>query len=250
MRKLIKLVIIVCVTLLLIPTTVLVAIIGWFIWPYEYEMDLPGPRELAAISTASPVCSSGRERSYALLTDIPPIVRSAFLAVVEPDFYERPRINPFVEFAAALLGRRPRGSPMSEAIARCLIQSSTKCCKNQLDWHVATVVVLRRVESALTKDIIFELYLNETWFNRRAFGVRAAADAYFGKSLSDLALDEVAYIAALSKDPSLARRNNERGAHLRNWVIDRMENRGIISAAQAASAKQEPLQLREVSSPI
>lgn len=91
--------------------------------------------------------------------------------------------------------------------------------------------------------------MNGTWFGRGAYGASAAANAHFGKSLSDLTLEEAAYVAALARAPYSINRNNERGTERRNFVIDRMRKAGAISPEQAESAKQRPLLLREVFAP-
>jgi penicillin-binding protein 1A len=96
----------------------------------------------------------------------------------------------------------------------------------------------------LPNDRIFEIYLNEVWFGRRSHGAAAAANAYFGKSLSDLTLDEAAYLAALPRAPYSVGRDRELGIRRRNFVIDRMAEAAAVSPAQAASAKQQPLLLR------
>ena len=127
---------------------------------------------------------------------------------------------------------------------------STECCKKQIDWHIGGGVLFGRIERTLSKDTIFEIFLNEMWFGRGAYGASAAAEAYFGKSLSDLTLEQAAYIAALPRAPNRMSRNSERGIERRNFVIDRMRDAGMISPAQAASAQQQPLSLREVSAPI
>lgn len=251
MWKLLRLCIRSVLVLAVVSTVALVAMAGWSAWRLEYELDVPSRHRLAVVSAADGVCSSNGERNFVPLTAIPPMVRSAFLAAEEPDFFDRPPINPFVEFArAALFNQKPRTSSISSTVVRCLMSLSTQCCKNHVEWHVGNAVLMYRVESTLSKDLIFELYLNETWFGRRAYGAGAAARAYFGKSLSDLPPDEAAYIAGLPRVSSAVGRDQERGIRRRNLVIDRMRDAGAISPSQATSAKQQPLLLREPSAPI
>ena len=246
MRKLVG----VLISLLLVANTAMVAAVGCFVWHYEYGIGLPDRQKLVAVSAADRICSSGGERNFVPIAAVPPMVRNAFLAAAEPKFFDRPPINPFVELAGfALLGRTPRGSSISNTATRCLMSLSTECCKKQIDWHIGGGVLFGRIERTLSKDTIFEIFLNEMWFGRGAYGASAAAEAYFGKSLSDLTLEQAAYIAALPRAPNRMSRQ-ERGIELRNFVIDRMRDAGMISPAQAASAQQQPLSLREVSAPI
>jgi membrane carboxypeptidase/penicillin-binding protein len=250
MRKFLNFLIKFVVVLLLVATTALVAIVGWFVWHYEYGIGLPDRQKLLAVSAADRICSSDGERNFVPLAAVPPVVRDAFLAYEEPEFFERPPINPFVEVAGAAFFRRaPRNASISNTVMRCLMSLSTECCKKQIDWHVGGGVLLGRIEKTLSKDTIFEIFLNEIYFGRNAYGAAAAARAYFGKSLSDLTVEEAAYIAALPRAPNRMSRN-ERGIELRNFVIDRMRAAGLISPAQAESAKRQPLVLREVSAPI
>jgi penicillin-binding protein 1A len=247
MRKLVGFLI----ALLLVADTALVAAVGSLVWHYEYGIGLPDRQNLVAVSAAERICSSGGERNFVPIAAVPPVVRAAFLAAEEPDFYDRPPINPFVELAGfALFGRTPRGSSISNTATRCLMSLSTECCKKQIDWHIGGSVLFGRIERTLSKDTIFEIFLNETWFGRGAYGAIAAAQAYFGKSLSDLTLAEAAYIAGLGRGPNHFGRNNERGVERRNRVIDRMRQAGAIGSAQADSAKQQPLVLRDFSAPI
>src|SRR5690606_17290034 len=99
--------------------------------------------------------------------------------------------------------------------------------------------------AVLTKREIIELYLNEIPLGRRSFGVQAASRAYFDKDVGDLELHEMAYLAILPKAPeSYSReRNFPTAMARRNFVIDVMAENGHINAAQAASAKAEPLGL-------
>jgi penicillin-binding protein 1A len=196
--------------LLLGSAVALVAVIGLFFWRYEYEIGLPDPGKLAMVLAADPICSSGDgERSFVPLDATPPVVRKAFLASEEPDFYSRSAINPYTEIAeAALFGREPHHAMISNAVARCLLTSLNRDWSGRtFDWQISNIVLTGRVERDLPKDRIFEIYLNETWFGRRSHGAVAAAKAYFGKSLSDLTLDEAAYVAALPRAPYYGGRN-------------------------------------------
>src|SRR5262249_24612112 len=138
---------------------------------------------------------------------------------------------------------------ISVPVTRCVMVLSTGCCRTGLDWHIGNFILMWRLDRILPKSTIFEIYLNETWFGRGAYGVGAAARAHFGKSLSDLTIEEAAYIAGSARAPYLAR-NSEGGTERRNRIIDQMRDAGAVSPAQADSAKQQPLLLREPPAPI
>ncbi|CAG0905346.1 unnamed protein product [Cyprideis torosa] len=100
-----------------------------------------------------------------------------------------------------------------------------------------------RMEKALSKDQILELYLNEIFLGQRAYGVAAAALAYFNKSLDELTIEEVSYLAALPKAPNNYHpvRKYDAALERRNWVIGRMQEDGYITKAQADIAQAKPL---------
>ena len=100
-----------------------------------------------------------------------------------------------------------------------------------------------RIEQTLSKQRILELYLNEIYLGLGAYGVAAAAEAYFNKPLDKLTLPEAAFLAALPKAP-----NNynpfkfaDAAKARRDWVLDRMAEDHVITAAQAEAAKAEPI---------
>ncbi|HZV09336.1 MAG TPA: transglycosylase domain-containing protein, partial [Novosphingobium sp.] len=102
-----------------------------------------------------------------------------------------------------------------------------------------------RIESVLGKEQILELYLNEIPLGRQSFGVQAAARAYFGKDVGDLALHEAAFLAILPKAPETYSRAKfaDKAIARRNWVLEQMVKNGYISQAQADNAKAQPLGL-------
>jgi len=131
-------------------------------------------------------------------------------------------------------------------LARCLIDSSSL---RPIDRHVITAITIYRIERDLSRNAIFEVYLNEAWMGRGSHGAAAAARAYFGKPLGDLSLDEAAFVAVLAKSPTSIGRNLERDTEWRNRVLDRMVRAGTITSMQAETAKQMPLRIVEWRSP-
>jgi penicillin-binding protein 1A len=112
-----------------------------------------------------------------------------------------------------------------------------------VERKIREVLLSLRIESAYSKDKILELYLNEIYLGLGNYGVAAAALNYFDKSVHELTVAEVAYLAALPKEPSALNpfRNHDRAIERRNYVIGRMEEDGYITHAQAKEARSEPL---------
>jgi len=221
---------------------------GWLIWHFEYGIGLPTEARLTKISATEPICSVNGQRAYIPLSDTPPLVARAVIAAEDPDFYERLSINPFAELVhAALLNQRPRASNIAQSVAHCLMALSPDCCKGpSLERMFGHTFLMGRVAKVFSRERILEIYLNENYFGRGAYGAGAAASAYFGKPLALLSIDEIAFIAALPKAPGLISRRKDLAVERRNHVVERMLQSGFISAADAASAKERPLAFLEV----
>ncbi len=115
-----------------------------------------------------------------------------------------------------------------------LLSSSTATRK------LAEILLARKIESELSKDEIFELYLNKSFFGNRAYGVAAAAEFYYGKKLNELDLDEMASLAGIPKFPLSGNpiSNPERARQRRdNYVLQRMADLKFVSQAEADAAK-------------
>jgi membrane carboxypeptidase/penicillin-binding protein len=220
---------------------------GWLIWHFEYGIGLPTKARLASVSLTEPICSAGGQRAYIPLSDIPPLVAQAVIAAEDPDFYKRLSIDPFTEILyAPFLNQRPHASNVLGSVAHCLMSLSPDCCRGpSLERSFAHLVLMARVTTVLPRERIFEIYLNENYFGRGAYGVSAAANAYFGKSLGLLSIDEIAFVAALPKAPGLIGRKKDIALERRNRIVEQMFQSGFINEADAASARQRPLSFRE-----
>lgn len=230
--------------LLSVAGTGLLILEGWLIWHYEYGIGLPDKDKLAAVSQTGAACSVSDQRTYIALSEIPPLVRQAAIAYDEPDFYERLSANPFIERAlASLFDRHPRPAIISQSVTRCLMSLSPDCCRGPgLESQIGHLVLMGRVANVLSRERILEIYLNETYFGRGAYGVDAAAKIYFGKPLGLLSIDEIAFVAALPRAPAYIARKNDVAVERRNHVVNRMLLSGFINEADAASAKERSLQ--------
>lgn len=240
--------------LILFLTTLAAAITfvaGWSYGYYGARVELPPPPQLAALSATNGICRPPGARDFLTLETTPPLVRDAVLAAEDPGFFERPPTNPAYDLVRAMFDRTPRrmSVAISAPVERCLMTLSRQCWRTRLEWHICGFVVAYRMETMLSKQFIFELYLNEIHFGRGAYGVAAAANAYFAKPLSDLTVDEAAFLATLPGSPNLLTRDAARARARRNLVIDRMVAAGAVAADEAAAAKGRPLLLQTASMP-
>ena len=189
-----------------------------------------------------------RERRVFVPIDfIPKLVVQAFTSAEDRNFFNHPGIDPSGMLRAAikdigkvLQGRRPEGaSTITQQVARnFLLNSDVKIARK-----IREVVLALRIDGTYSKEKVLELYLNEINLGQNSYGVAAAALNYFGKSLNDLDISEVAFLASLPKAPSHydPRFHHEAALDRRNWVIGQMEENGYITEEQAKAAIAEPL---------
>ncbi|MFL6798496.1 MAG: penicillin-binding protein 1A [Xanthobacteraceae bacterium] len=188
-------------------------------------------------------------RLYLPIQAVPKLVTNAFVAAEDKNFYEHGGID-FSGVARATLlfvqqygsGRRPQGaSTITQQVAKNFLLT------NEVSFarKVKEALLSMKIERAFTKDRILELYLNEIYLGMGAYGVAAASLLYFDKSVHELTIAEAAYLAALPKAPNNYHpfRQRERALERRNYVIDRLNEDGYISAQDAAAAKKEPLKV-------
>lgn len=211
----------------------------YLIWHLEYQVGLP---DVARIAAAGAVCRTDKHDPYTPVAEIPVLLRKAIVASEEPEFYERPSLNPYIESAlAAVSNRKPRPSGITWGVTKCLVKLSANCCRG-LDWHLGNAYLVNRVAKAFSRDRLLEIYLNESYLGRGTYGVAAAAETYFAKPLPDLDVEEIAFLVMRARRPYASRYFD---VNSRDYIIDRMQTAGLISETQAAAAKSRPLPLND-----
>jgi penicillin-binding protein 1A len=239
-----------------------VAAIGGWIAYLHYSEGLPDYYQLASYDP--PVVSrvyagDGRllaeyaveNRVFVPITAIPKRVINAFLSAEDKSFYTHPGIDVPSLAKAAWINLLNYGRDKRPIGASTITQQVTKnfLLTNELSYgrKVKEAILALRIEKAFSKDRILELYLNQIYLGSGNYGVAAASINYFNKSLNELTISEAAYLASLPKAPNNynIKRNHEAALDRRNWVIDRMQENGVITAEEAAAAKAEPLEQRD-----
>lgn len=172
------------------------------------------------------------KRVFIPIKSMPPLVIHAFLAAEDKNFYTHPGVDPLSMLRAAVTdalhygsGRRPVGaSTITQQVAKNFLLTN----EVSLQRKVREALVAIRMEQALSKDRILELYLNEIYLGGGSYGVAAAALNYFNKSLDELTPEEAAFLAGLPKAPNNynPQRNPEAARERRNYVLDRMVEAG------------------------
>lgn len=188
-------------------------------------------------------------RVYAAIDEVPDLVKHAFISAEDKNFYTHPGVD--MAGVVKALGRyaiaRAQGRPVRLAGASTITQQVMKNFlvgdARSVERKVKEMILAVRLDGALSKDRILELYLNEIFFGARAYGVAAAAQTYFGKGLEDLTPGEAAYLAALPKAPSNLHpvRDYDYAVDRRNYVLGQMAENGYLGRDEAEAAMAEPL---------
>jgi penicillin-binding protein 1A len=231
--------------------------IAVFVW---LANDLPDAETLLVYETPLPtvvrgidgeiVHSYARERRVQLqYVDFPDQLIEAYLSAEDKTFFSHGGIDIFgtanaVFDYARKMGSGERavgGSTITQQVAKNLLLGDEYSVTRKLK----EMILAGRIEQALTKQEILELYLNEIPLGRRSFGVQAAARAYFDKDVGDLDLHEIAFLAILPKAPERYGRKGQEQAALgrRNFVLVQMEANGFISGSERRAAAAQPLGL-------
>jgi penicillin-binding protein 1A len=247
----------------LLVLTVFVALLGTgglFLALWHFGRGLPNHQQLADYQP--PVLTrvhagDGRilaefaveRRVFVPIDAIPKLVVNAFLSAEDKSFYSHPGISlPDIARAAIYNAmnrgtKRPIGaSTITQQVAKNFLLTN----EVSLERKVKEAILAVRIEQALTKDRILELYLNEIYLGQGAYGVAAAGLNYYNKPLDELTVAEAAYLAALPKAPNNYHpvRFPEAAKARRDWVIGRMREDGIIGDAEAEQARRTPFHVR------
>jgi penicillin-binding protein 1A len=186
-------------------------------------------------------------RNFISHYNMPDNVKNAFIAVEDKRFYSHPGIDIIGILRALYRNIRAKdivegGSTITQQLARMLFLQPERTISRKIKEAIITI----KIERLYTKDEILGMYLNQTYFGTRAYGIEAAARTYFGISIDDLSIAEAALLAALPRAPSLYSpfRNPERALSRRNIVLRRMLDNGFISREEHERALAESLPVR------
>ena len=233
-------------------------VLGAAMWVY-FASGLPSSQTLLAYQPplptnvrgydGTPVQTFARERRVELSFDeYPPLVVQAFVSAEDKTFFSHGGLD-YPGLTKAVFnyglstvgggGRVPGGSTITQQVAKYLLQDDEYAVSRK----VREMILAFRLESTLSKQQILEIYLNSIFLGRNAYGIQAAARAYFDKDVADLTLPEAAYLAILPKAPSNYDpvRATQKALDRRNYVLREMYNNGYITEEQWRSAAATPL---------
>src|SRR5450755_1942139 len=222
------------------------AVLGALVYIYSVTRDLPSVEALRNYQppvTTRVYAGDGtllgeyaRERRiFVPISFVPKLVTEAFTSAEDKNFYSHPGIDPSGIMCAAIKDifnvfqhkRLEGASTITQQVAKnFLLNSDVKFSRK-----IREAILAVRIDATYPKEKVLELYLNEIYLGENCYGIGAASLNYFGKSLDELDVAEVAFLAALPKAPSAydPAHNHQAALDRRNWVIGQMRENGYIT---------------------
>jgi penicillin-binding protein 1A len=189
-----------------------------------------------------------QRRLFVPLTAVPKRMIQAFISAEDKTFYQHSGLDwwgigaaviRYAEYKFTGKGQIVGASTITQQVAKNFLLTNER----SIERKIKEAILSQRIEQAFSKDQILELYVNEIFLGLNSYGVAAAALNYFGKSLDELSLEEIAYIAALPKAPNNYHpfKHAERALERRNWVLGQMRENGYIGEKEMTEAQGKPL---------
>ncbi|MGB7205446.1 MAG: transglycosylase domain-containing protein, partial [Anderseniella sp.] len=187
-----------------------------------------------------------QRRLFVPYNTIPERLVQAVVSAEDKNFFYHKGVDPealaraiIVNIQGKLSGSNRRfigASTITQQVAKNFLLTNERTITRKL----REALIALRMESSFTKEQILELYLNEIFLGQNSYGVAAASLNYFGKSLGELDLAQVAYLAALPKGPNNYHpvQHKARAIERRNWVLERMHENGYITQAEMKQAQK------------
>lgn len=192
-------------------------------------------------------------RSPIRFEDIPPDFIRALLAAEDDNFANHYGVDftSLMRAATQLLASghiQSGGSTITMQVAKNFFLTSERSFSRKIN----EILLALQIERELSKNEILELYVNKIYLGNRAYGIEAAAQVYYGKSIRDLSLGQLAMIAGLPKAPSRYNPlvNPRRSMERRDWILGRMHKLGAIDQARYEAALAEPVGARHHVQPV
>lgn len=233
----------------------IIVLSGLFILPIfiYFSKDLPDYHQLTEYDppTISRIYSSQGDlmselaierRIFKSIDEIPALVKNAFIAAEDQNYYDHPGIDIYSISRAAIqniMNAATHKNPVGgSTITQQVVKNFLLTNERTISRKIKEAILAYRINKIYSKNRILELYLNQIYLGNGAYGVTSAAMNYFSKDLKDLTIEEAATLAALPKAPSTLdpSRHKNRAKARRNWVIERMKDEGYITTEEAKKA--------------
>lgn len=202
-------------------------------------------------SDGTPMARTGWVQRQAMpLKEIPEDVRWAVLAAENESFYEDPGVS-FKGLTRALWRTLGRGDTQGgSTITQQYVKNVYLNQDQTVSRKFTEAMIALKLDNRMSKDAILEGYLNTSWFGRGTYGIQRAAQAYYGKDVSELDVSQAAFLASLLKgaglyDPTLGAANHQRAVERWKWILDRMVRIGKLSPDERAKYRTFPEPLKQ-----
>ncbi|MHA6261611.1 penicillin-binding protein 1A [Arenibacterium sp. CAU 1754] len=241
-------------TVLTLGIAMLALTVGGVFW--MYGQDLPSHESLAQYKppTISRIYSgegqiidefAQERRLFAPADEIPDLVKQAFISAEDKNFYTHAGYDMRGIVAAGVEAVRSRGNNVRGAstITQQVMKNFLLSGDRRAERKIKEIILAARLEKTLDKEQILELYMNEIFLGQNSYGVAAASQTYFNKTLSELAPHEAAFLASLPKAPSDFHpvRRKDRLLQRRNFVLEEMYENGYLSKEEYDIEVAQPL---------
>ncbi len=211
-----------------------------------YDLEFPDLSSLSTVRTADGVVLgqlTERNSMPVTLEETPDLVVAALLSAEDKAFYEHEGID-FSAIGRAAIGKLTgNSSGGGSTITQQVVKQNFLSDAYTIERKICEAAIAAEVERRYTKDQILEFWANSVFFGSNAYGIRAAANEYFGKGLEELTIAEAALLPVPIRNPTFyhPRFNPDNAMAARNRTIDRMVANGYILPADGEKAKAEPL---------
>ncbi len=190
------------------------------------------------------------KRIFIPIDEIPDLVKDAFISAEDKNFYSHPGVDAVgiakavARYVLAVSAGRPARLSGASTITQQVVKNFKVGRERKFERKIKEAILSVRISEAMSKDLILELYMNDIFLGQNTYGVVAAAQRYFGKTLEELTPEDAAYLAALPKAPSDLHpvRQYDRALERRNYVLEEMAQNGHLSREDAEVAKKRPLE--------
>jgi len=191
------------------------------------------------------------KRLFVPIEQVPDLVKNAFIAAEDANFYTHPGVDfkalmsaVLFDIKAVFTGEQLHGaSTITQQVAKNFLLTKDKTFNRKIKEAILSF----RITQAFSKDKVLELYLNQIYLGNRSFGIASASLNYFDKALDQLTIEESAMLAALPKAPGKIdpTRNYERAMERRNWVLKRMYEEDFIDKKEYNQAINTDIVVKE-----
>jgi penicillin-binding protein 1A len=228
---------------------------------YDVSKDLPDYKQLASweppvmtrmhAADGSLLAEFAEERRlFVPINSVPKRLIQAYISAEDKTFFKHGGLDwrgigaamiRYVQVKITHRGQIVGASTITQQVAKNFLLTREQTITRKLK----EALIVQRIEATFSKDKILELYLNDIFLGLNSYGIAAASLNYFGKSLDDLTLEEMAYLAALPKGPNNYNpyKYPEKALERRNWVLLQMQENGYITEAEMKEAQAKPFKI-------